>query len=140
MDRAMRIYGRTPVDPRNPKGPFKWLVVETTPAGLNDDVYIVALAQTLKLNVNESPFWGNYGIPAHQSIMRQIMPDFYILQAQQFYSRFFASLIVTKIPNQPQPALNDLQAVNVPAPIYRFSVITNYGFKYPPIHVRGAPQ
>jgi hypothetical protein len=136
----MRVYGRVPVDPRNPKGPLKWLVVETTQQGFNDDCYIVALAQTLKLNVNESPFWGNYGIPAHQSIMQQIVPDFYILQAQQFYSRFFASLLVTKVADQPTPELNNLRQVNVPAPVYRFSVITNFGFKYPPIYIRGAPQ
>lgn len=136
----MRVYGRVPLDLTNPRGPYKWIVIETTPQGFNDDVYIVALAQTLKLNLNESPFWGNYGIPAHQSIMQQVMPDFYVLQAQQLYQSFFSSLIVTKSAEVPQPALNNLQNVNVPAPVYRFSVITNYGFKYPPITVRGAPQ
>jgi hypothetical protein len=136
----MRVYGRVPVDQRNPKGPLKWVVVQTTTQGFDDDVYICALAQTLKLNTNESPFWGNYGLPAHQSIMQQVMPDYYILQAQRFYSSFFASLIVYKEPKIPDPLLDNLQNVNVPAPVYRFSVITNLGFKYPPIFVRGAPQ
>ena len=121
----MRTYGRVPADLRNPFGPKKWVVVETTPDGLNDDVYITALAQTLLLNVNESPFWANFGIPARQSVMQQIWPDYYVVFIQQYYSRFFASLIVAKVPDT--------------APHYRISVVTNLGFKYPDIRVRGAP-
>lgn len=131
----MRVYGRVPVDFRDPKGPLKWVVVETTKEGLNDDVYITAMAQTIKLNVNESPFFGNFGLPAHQSVMMQLMPDFFIIQIQQFYLQFFASLLVSRIPD---PEIS--RDKNVQAPIYRFSVITNLGFKYPPITVRGAPQ
>jgi hypothetical protein len=126
----MRVYGRVPVDPLDPDGEKRWLVIETTPQGFNDDVYICAMAQTLKLNLNESPFWGNYGIPAHASVMQQIAPDFYVIFTQNFYSRFFASLIISKDPYTP----NDTELV------YRFSVVTNYGFKYPEIRARGAPQ
>jgi hypothetical protein len=126
----MRVYGRVPADPLDPDGEKRWVVVQTTPRGYNDDVYICAMAQTLKLNLNESPFWGNYGIPAHASVMQQIAPDFYVIFTQNFYSRFFASLIISKDPYTP----NDLELV------YRFSVVTNYGFKYPEIRVRGAPQ
>jgi hypothetical protein len=133
----MRVYGRVPIDPRSPKDGLKWVVVTTTPQGFNDDVYIVALAQLLKLNLNESPFYGNYGIPAHQSVMQQVMPDYYVFQAQNLYAPFFASLVVYKIPD---PAEIGNLRVNVPAPHYRFQVITHYGFKYPPIDVRGAPQ
>lgn len=121
----MRTYGRVPVDPLDPKGPQRWVVVETTAQGFNDDVYITAMAQTLKLNINESPYWANFGIPARQSVMQQIFPDFYITFTQQYYSRFFASLIVAKIPE--------------PEPHYRFSLVTHQGFKYPNIRVRGAP-
>jgi hypothetical protein len=133
----MRAYGRVPKDPRSPKDGWKWVVITTSPEGFHDDVYIVALAQTLKLNLNESPFFGNHGIPAHASIMQQVMPDYYVLQAQNFYAPFFASLIVSKVPEP--PVLGD-RAVNVPSPRYRFQVITQYGFKYPPIETRGAPQ
>jgi len=123
---SLRTYGRVPVDPLDPKGKKRWVVITTTPAGLNDDVYICALAQTLKLNIAESPFYANYGIPAHQSVMQQIMPDFYINFTQQYYSQFFANLSVAKLPTAD--------------PEYRFSVITHQGFKYPDIRVRGAPQ
>jgi hypothetical protein len=70
--------------------------------------------------------------------MKQVMPDYYILQAQQFYSQFFASLIVSKLPFDPVESREE--HANVQVPHYRFQVITHYGFKYPPIHVRGAPQ
>jgi hypothetical protein len=112
----------------------KWVVVETTPQGFNDDVYITAMAQTVLLNINESPFFGNFGIPAHESIMQQFMPDFYLVQIQQFYLPFFSSLLVARVPD---PTVS--RDENVPAPVYRFSVITKLGFKYPPITVRGAP-
>lgn len=134
----MRVYGRVPKDPRSPKDGLKWVVVTTTKQGYNDDVYIVALAQTLKLNINESPFWGNYGIPAHQSVMQQVMPDYYVLQAQRLYAQFFASLTVVKLPFDPVESRED--HANVQVPHYRFQVITHFGFRYPPIVVRGAPQ
>ena len=121
----MRVYGRVPVDLNVPNGPKKWVVVETTAQGYNDAVYITAMAQTLLLNLNESPFWANYGIPAHDSVMQQIFPDFYVIFTQQYYARFFASLSVAKLPTfEPQ---------------YRLDVITNQGFKYPNIRVNGAP-
>lgn len=121
----MRTYGRVPIDPLNPQGPKRWVVVETTPQGFNDGVYVTALAQTLLLNINESPFFAQFGIPGHQSVMQQIAPDFYIVFTQNYYAQFFASLTVAKLLE--------------PAPHYRFSVITHQGFKYPDIRVFGAP-
>lgn len=123
----MRVYGRVPVDLGNPNGPKRWVVVETTSNGLNDGVHITSMAQTLKLNLNESPFWANFGIPAHASVMQQIWPDFYINFTQQYYSQFFASLIITPVREEFEPH-------------YRANVITQQGFKYPTIRINGAPQ
>lgn len=123
----MRVYGRVPDDLSRPNGPKHWVVVETTANGLNDGVYITSMAQTLKLNLNESPFWANFGIPAHESVMQQIWPDFYITFTQQWYSQFFASLIITPVRDEPEPH-------------YRASVVTHQGFKYPSIRINGAPQ
>lgn len=122
----MRVYGRVPVDIAVPNGPKRWVVVETTEEGLNDGVHITAMAQTFKLNLNESPFWANFGIPAHESVMQQIWPDFYVTFIQQYYSQFFTSLIVT-----PQRAERE--------PHYLASVTTHQGYKYPPIRINGAP-
>jgi len=116
----MRVYGRVPVDPVfDPKGPKKWVVVETTKNGLNDACYVTALAQTCKLNLNESPFWANFGIPAKQSVISQIVPDLYIILIQKFYQQFFSSLLVAKVP-----------AVDGITPQYKFSITTNAGFTF----------
>lgn len=109
----MRTYGRVPADPLDPKGPQRWVVIETDPKGFNDGVYLTAIAQTLKLNLNESPFWANFGIPAKQSVMTQIMPDFYVAYIQQYYSQFFAALTLAKR--------------QLPEPVYDISVVTHQG-------------
>lgn len=121
----MRTYGRVPVDPLDPNGPKQWVVVETTPQGYNDGVYVTALAQCLKLNLNESPFWANFGIPAKQSLMQQIAPDTYVSFTQQYFAQFFASLVVAKLPTV--------------TPEYNVSVITHQGYQYPNIRINGAP-
>lgn len=114
----MRTYGRT----RDVlTGKKKWWVVTTDVNGFNDSVYLTDLAQVCKLNLGESPFFANYGIPAHSSIVLQIHPDFYMVRTQQQFSGFFASLILTK---DGQDAEDDSGR---PAPSYRINVITNYG-------------
>jgi len=129
----MRTYGRIPVDPLYPDGAKKWVVVETNKQGYNDAVYITALAQTCKLNLNESPFWANFGIPARESVMMQILPDFYIAFIQQYYSNFFASLTWAK------RLVGDPNGREAPQPVYDFSVTTHQGFRLPPIRIKPVP-
>lgn len=108
-----RVYGRIPKDPLNPDLGKKWVVVETDANGFNDALNITAMAQTLKLNLSESPIWANYGIPARQSVMQQYAPDLYITFTQQFYQQFFSSVVVAK-----------LQTFE---PTYNISVVTQQG-------------
>jgi hypothetical protein len=98
---AMRTYGR--VGQVNGMG-GTWVEVTTDANGYNDQVYLTALAQTLKLNLGESPFWANYGIPAQQSVTTNVFPDYYVIQTQTQYAPFFASLVITRIPGTTQPA------------------------------------
>lgn len=107
----MRTWGRI----IGPDGKKKWVVVETDENGFNDSVYITALIQVLKLNLNESPFYGKYGIPAHPAVIQQIFPDWYIWQVQRQFAPFFSSLIVSKIP--------------AARPTYRVDITTNQGAK-----------
>lgn len=104
----MRLYGRSVTT-------GQWVEVQTDASGANDYVYITALVQCLKLNINESPFWANWGIPAQQSVVQQIFPDFYVALMQQRYAPYFASLQINKIP-----------AVS---PVYNISIVTNQGAK-----------
>lgn len=94
----MRVYGRV----NGPSGPV-WVVVTTAPNGDNSELYLTALIQYLKLNVNESPRFGNCGIPGYPSVHRQIPPDYYVQQAQQRYAPFFSSLVITKVTGQKDP-------------------------------------
>lgn len=95
-----RIYGRINVgtvsDPV-----LKWVEVDQAPDGDTGYVYLTNLIQVLKLNLGESPFWGNWGIPAHQSVETQIAPDFYVNFTQQNFAQRFAALTVAKTDDNP---------------------------------------
>lgn len=94
----MRTYGRVPVDPEVPDGPKEWRVVETTPEAGDAYVWLTTLAQNFKLNLGESPFYADNGIPARQSVLQQVFPDFYVTLTQQRFAPHFAALLVTKLP------------------------------------------
>lgn len=105
----MRTYGRI----TNPDGTKRWVVVETDADGSDDLVWIVTLCQNLLLNLGESPFYANNGIPAKPSVVQQVMPDFYVWRIQALFAQRFASLIVSK-----QDGLD---------PVYNINVVTNRG-------------
>lgn len=92
----MRTYGRV----FHKDGSYTWTQVNTTADGANDSVWLTTLIQCLLLNLGESPFYANYGIPAKPSVLQQIFPDFYVARTQQQFSPYFASLIVNKDPER----------------------------------------
>ncbi len=105
----MRTYGRI----TDQYGNLQWVEVSTDANGRNDQVWLTTLAQNLKLNTGESPFYANNGIPQYQTIVTQVFPDFYVMQIQSQFSQYFPSLIITK--NQSS------------APSYNVRVMTSYG-------------
>jgi len=107
----MRTYGRA----RQADGSYKWVKVVTTPAGLDDFVWITTLIQCLKLNLGESPFWSDYGIPARQAIVQQIFPDYYVAVTQQRFASRFASLMMSRKATDP--------------PTYQINLTTHEGVK-----------
>jgi hypothetical protein len=107
----MRTYGRI----SNSDGSKSWVKVETDTNGFNDMVYLTTLIQCLLLNLGESPFYANYGIPAKTSIIQQIMPDFYVAQTQQQFASYFASLTIANSSTNP--------------PTYKINVTTHQGVK-----------
>lgn len=127
----MRTYGRvkiyepgtnTPViDPETGRQLERWVQVDTTSEGYDDYVYATTLIQVLQLNLGESPFYGNYGIPAKPSIVQQIAPDFYVMRTQQQFAGFFANLSVARAP----------APVDMPrdTPTYQVAITTNQGLK-----------
>jgi hypothetical protein len=111
----MRVWGRQ----YNTDGTYDWIEVDTDVNGFNDAVYVTALCQVLQLQLNESPFYSNYGIPAQPDIVSQIFPDYNVYLTQQRYAPYFASLKVTKV--------NALNQYDVPTPVYNIQVITQQG-------------
>lgn len=53
--------------------------------------------------LNESPFWGNWGMPAQQAVIQQIAPDTFVNLMQQRFAPYFASLICFRIPASNPP-------------------------------------
>ncbi|WP_260426971.1 hypothetical protein [Burkholderia cenocepacia] len=78
--------------------------------GYDDNVYLTTLCQVLKLNLGESPFYANYGIPAQQTVVTQVFPDFYAMATQQQFAPHFASLAIVRVPGSFPPVYN-IQAV-----------------------------
>jgi hypothetical protein len=107
----MRTYGRV----YSTDGSYVWVEVDTAADGSNDAVWLTTLIQTLKLNLNESPFYANYGLPAHQSIIQQVAPDFNVGLTQQFFAPRFAALTIVKRSD--------------PTPTYDVNVTTHQGVK-----------
>lgn len=101
----MRTYGRV-------NG--VWTEVSTDADGHDDMVWATTLVQELKLNINESPFYADHGIPAKQSVIQQVLPDFYVSLIQRRFAQHFASLIVSRV-----------QGTVVPT--YSVQIVTNYG-------------
>ena len=105
----MRTWGRV----YNEDGSYVWQAVETDANGHNGAVYLTTLVQVLKLNLGESPFFANLGIPQQQTIMSQIFPDFYVQSIIKYFSRYFAYLSVTRNTSG--------------APVYKISAMTHEG-------------
>ena len=110
----MRTYGRT----YSELGVPTWVEVTTDANGYNDAVWITTLIQTLKLNLGESPFFANFGIPAQVSVLTQVQPDFYLAYTQQQFAPYFAALVLSK--QAPVPNGD---------PVYTINATTQQGFR-----------
>jgi hypothetical protein len=95
----VRTYGRA----LNAEGDLVWQEVQTDANGFNDLVYVTTLCQVLLLNLNESPFYATYGLPAVQSVLQQVYPDYYVGVTQQLFAPYFASLQVSRQAGFPNP-------------------------------------
>lgn len=113
----MRTWGRVY---NSATGNLDWVEVSTDSNGQDDYVWLTTLIQVLKLNLAESPFYANYGIPAQPSVISQIFPDFYVAQVQSQFSQYFASLQIVPV----KGAVNEMGALT---PTYTINVLTNVG-------------
>lgn len=100
----MRTYGRIGGAQNGIGG--TWTEVDTDTNGYSDMVWVTTLCQTLLLNLGESPFFGDYGIPAEQSVITQVAPDYYVAITQQQFAPYFASLAITRVQGAANPTYN----------------------------------
>jgi hypothetical protein len=98
----MRTWGRN----YNEDGTYQWVLVQTDNNGFSDMVWLTTLCQALKLNLGESPFNSNYGIPTYQSLSTQVAPDYYVMQTQTQFAPYFASLTIQKVAGIVMPTYN----------------------------------
>ena len=119
--RGLRTYGRVS-DPAN--GARWWVRVDPDTLGYPDSVWATALIQCCKLNWGESPFFADWGIPAHPAILRQAPPDYYMALMQQRFSPYFLSLVITRQPNDVQTSQDPL------TPVYRIDMQFHSGATY----------
>lgn len=96
----MRTWGRE-IDKAT--GKPVWVAVATSPTGDDTQVWLTTLIQTLKLNLGESPFYAQFGIPGQPSIAQQIFPDYYVSLVQQQFAPYFASLSISRVPQTKNP-------------------------------------
>lgn len=112
----MRTWGRVFPKPNETFQPY-WVEVQTAENGDDTQVWFTTMIQELLLNLGESPFYANAGIPAYQAVMTQIYPDYYVQLIQQKYSQYFASLTITRV----------LLNFDDPTPIYQVQAVANTG-------------
>ena len=112
----MRTYGRAALNNLYPDQ-LTWIEVITDAAGFNDYVYCTALVQELRLNLGESPFWGDRGIPAKPSVVQQVAPDYYTFLMQSRYAPYFLNLVIVRVP----------EPITSPTPVYRINITTHQG-------------
>lgn len=94
----MRTWGRQK-QPNGSWGP--WIKITE-----NQFVWLATLVQSLRLNQNESPLYGNFGIPAQASVTTQIAPDAAVARMQAYYVQYFASLAISAVPLSVEPTYN----------------------------------
>ncbi|WP_237929984.1 hypothetical protein [Buttiauxella sp. S19-1] len=110
----MRTWGRV----TDANGSKRWVVVEQDDDGDFSYGWLTTLIQTLKLGLGESPFYAQYGIPAQQSIVTQVYPDYYVNMTQQQFAGYFASLSISKVDGAVNPTY-EIQAILLNGVTYR---------------------
>jgi hypothetical protein len=95
----MRTWGRV----TDANGRKTWVEVTSDASGDFSYGWLTTLIQTLKLGLGESPFYAQYGIPAQQSIVQQVYPDYYVNMTQQQFAGYFASLAISKVDGAASP-------------------------------------
>ncbi|WP_077395442.1 hypothetical protein [Bombella intestini] len=105
----MRVWTRV----HQPDGRRVWKAVT------GDQGNIAWLQNALLLQLGESPFWADWGIPVQQTLVSRVWPDYYLNLTQRRFRDIFPSLQITR-----------KDGGNGADPVYDISVILNNGTLY----------
>ena len=84
----MRTYGR------GTNG--LWYEVDTDTNGSDDDCWLTTVAQVAASQLNESPFYPNYGLPGRESITSRTHPDYWIGKIREQFAQYFTNIAIVK--------------------------------------------
>ena len=95
----MRVYGRT-IDNTRPNANFyKWQVVQDD----DDNIRLTHLIQVLQMDIQESPFYSNWGMPVANALITGVLSDVAINNTINQFAQYFAALQITRgISNDPK--------------------------------------
>lgn len=124
-----RVWGRV----TDLQGNKTWQQVTTDANGFDDEVNVTWMAQVFALNLGESPFYADWGLPAHQSVMTIVAPDFFVNRIQQRFAPLFASLIIQKVPGGTPN--RDKSPRADPSPTYVAKVVAHTGAIFPVVTI-----
>lgn len=88
-----RVWGRETAS----DGTRSWVAFETDSSGSDDCPNFIWLQQALLLNLNESPFYADWGIPVQQTLATSVYPDYYTAKTQQRFSQYFPSCSIARV-------------------------------------------
>lgn len=73
-----------------PDGTRRWVSVR------DNQAIIAWLQNALLLQLGESPFWADWGLPVTQMLVTQVWPDYYVHMTKQRFEDYFTSLRITR--------------------------------------------
>ena len=88
-----RVWGRK----TQSDGTRQWQAFETDANGYDDAPNFIWLQNVLLLNLNESPFYADWGIPVQPTLATSVFPDYYTSLTQQRFSAYFPSCVITRV-------------------------------------------
>ena len=92
---------------RNSAG--RWYEVDVDANGFYDDIWLTTMAQVLASQLNESPFFPQYGIPSIDSITSRTHPDYWISKVKAQFAQYFTAISIVKTVD----ITNDTPAYNI---------------------------
>ncbi|QCE32947.1 hypothetical protein FAI41_04685 [Acetobacteraceae bacterium] len=103
-----RIWARTGKPDQN--GKRQWISVS------NNTAILTWLQQAVLLQLGESPFWVDWGLPVIGALTQGIYPDLYIQKTKERFQPYFLNININRtVPDTPEDQIN-YKIIAIPYP------------------------